>query len=116
MPTPFDIQMLVDGMETDLWASETAYDSYYDQPNGDGTRLEGIASIGVPWLAEVVIQHVWNSYLKLLNAPPIEASLFVGPRALLKGPVLARPTAQKKQIFPLGRHIQGAAASSRLRR
>ena len=103
IPTPGDVQAVVDAMEVSLLASEVWYDSVYEQPNGTGTVLSGHAvSPAIGWVFEAVTQHASNMYLSLLGAPIIKDDLFSGPGARERGPVLKRPRLKKGDVMPRG--------------
>jgi lipase (class 3) len=99
--TPSDVQIVIDGMEVALLASEAWYESAYEQPNAAGTVLKGQPmNPQIGWVLEAAAQHASNTYLGLLGAPVIKANLFTGPGALERGPVLRRPALKKEQVLP----------------
>lgn len=73
--TPEWIQNAIWGMQVALDASQLYYNSYYQQSNGDGTKLTNdLLPLTEDWLTEVIDQHAVNRYLGLLGAPPIASS------------------------------------------
>ena len=61
IPTPGDVQVIVDAMEVSLLVSEVWYDSIYGQPNGAGTVLNDHAvTPAIGWVFEAVTQHASN--------------------------------------------------------
>jgi|SRR6185312_4389301 len=102
LPTPILVQGAVDSMEAALLASEDYYNSYYQQTNGPGTPLGPSFIIPAPdWYTEMEGQHAHNTYLNLLDAPPVVPEMFLGERAPLRGPILERPILKKEQVPPL---------------
>jgi triacylglycerol lipase len=103
IPTPGDVQVVVDAMEVSLLASEVWYDSVYEQPNSAGSVLSGHAvTPAIGWVFEAAAQHASNMYLSLLEAPIIKGDLFSGPGARERGPVLKRPRLKKGDVIPRG--------------
>jgi triacylglycerol lipase len=102
IPTPGWIQDTVDAMEVALLGSEIYYNSYYLQPNGGGNKLTGAPlPLNSDWLAEVTYQHGGNTYLGLLGAPLVNASLHYGVGAVPTGPTLPRPVLDKTKVPPI---------------
>lgn len=102
LPTPVLVQGAVDSMELALLGSEEAYGSFYQQTNGSGTSLGPEFVIPAPdWYTEVAAQHASNMYLNLLGAPTIVSDLFPAERAILRGPIMQRPTIQRGSVPPL---------------
>jgi triacylglycerol lipase len=96
--TPGWIQDSVIALEGILLASEWDYGSYYEQPNGGGSPLNGIAlPANHDYLTEVAHQHQVNVYLGLLNAPLLDTTSKLLAGTLQPGSFLPRPVIEKHQ-------------------
>ena len=75
IPTPYGLQTAIYAMYRALVTSEAWYNSYYKQTNGDGNKLSSeLLPLTTDWTSEAIYQHGVNTYLGLLNAPPIQSS------------------------------------------
>jgi triacylglycerol lipase len=99
--TPVAVLISVDSMYGALLASEAAYDSYYQQTNGNGTSIGTNWQMFVDWYTEVGFQHGHNTYLGLLGAPPVKDSLLPELTAEAIGPIMQRPKIEKGKVPPM---------------
>jgi triacylglycerol lipase len=99
--TPIVVQAAVDSMYTALLASEEAYGSFYQQTNGRGTPLGPNFLLNADWYTEVGFQHGHNTYLGLLGAPPVNASLLAEATPEEIGPIMLRPKIEKGSVPPM---------------
>ncbi len=102
IPTP---QWIQDAIYTILYLpleySEWRYSSYYQQNNGDGSKLLGSPAPWITdWISEAISQHAVNTYLGLLNAPLIKPSANLALSSLRAGPAISRLSVDKEKLPP----------------
>ena len=101
LSTPLLVQGAVDSMYAALLASEEAYGSYYQQPNGRGTTIGPDWLMNVDWYTEVGFQHGHNTYLGLLGAPAVNPIRLAELTAEERGPVMQRLKIEKGSVPPM---------------
>jgi hypothetical protein len=101
IPTPGLIQDSIYALQWALSYSEGGYGSYYRQPNGNGSPLNGsLIELNGDFLAEVAYQHGVNVYLGLLKAPLLKQGVnLLAAAAFETGSHLPRPKPiQRKDV------------------
>lgn len=101
IPTPEYIVNAVLGMQIALEASEIYYNSYYQQTNGEGSKLSSdLLPITTDWVTEVLYQHGVNTYLGMLDAPPLQSSLTLKRGGLSAAPPILRISPTEAKVPP----------------